>query len=317
MLDTPVMPPVVPPPESPPPPPTAPSPTPKTKRRAIPAWLWVILGLLAFGFLALIVAAGGIFILTGRPDSATTPTSSFIAGGNATAPATTAPNLTVTGSASTPGPTGPVSTAVSTPAAPTTPAPSPTPTSTPEPVVAYQPVPLGPAANGELDFESPPLGEQILGGVPFSLTGMAFKSQASPVPHDQSPTFLGLTMDVPRAYRVHLLLNSGNGYTEFMGQDVGRVVAYCDGLPSTIADLQLGRDVREWHVAANVVSSATGVSQVWEDSVGHIDLLSLDLPPACLEGALTGLDLLDLSLTTVNSLDPALNLAGVTVEHFE
>ncbi len=303
------------PPPAPPPataPPTPPAPPPK--RRAMPGWLWILLGFLALGFLALIVAVGAVIIVTGRPEPAMTPTSSFIAGVDSTT--TAAPSATITQPASTPGPPAPGATAAG---LQTTPTPSPTATSTPEPVAvaAFQAIPLGSAANGPSDFESPPIGEHIFGDVPFSLTGMVFKSQASPVPHNQSPTSLLLTMDVPRAYRVHLLLNSGNGFIQFMGQNIGQVVAYCDGAPFTVVDLRLGRDVREWHVADNVVSSATGVSQVWDDSVGHIDLLSLDLPAACLEGSLTGLDLLDLSLTAVNSLDPALNLAGITVEHFE
>ena len=57
--------------------------------------------------------------------------------------------------------------------------------------------------------------------------------------------------------------------------------------------------------------------QVWQDGVGHIDLLSLDLPSNCLHGRLTGIEIIDLSSSTVNSLDPSLNLAGFTVERYQ
>jgi len=128
-------------------------------------------------------------------------------------------------------------------------------------------------------------------------------------------------MDVLQTCRVHLLLNTGNGFNQFNGRVIGRVVAYCDGASISVADLQLGRDVREWHIADNVVSTASRAQQVWSGALanfpnltGHIDMLSLDLPSGCRSGRLTALEVIDSSTSTVNSLDPALNLIGITVE---
>jgi hypothetical protein len=161
-----------------------------------------------------------------------------------------------------------------------------------------------------------------MGDVPFQLSRMIFKSQASTSPHDDYPTSLRLKEEVPHAQRVHLLLNTGNGFTEFEGQVIGQVVAYCNNAPTVVADLRLGREVREWHSANNVVSTASHARQVWSGYIlstpgekGYIDMLSLDLPVACQEGWLTAIEVTDTSVDTAGFLDPALNLTGVTVEY--
>jgi hypothetical protein len=198
--------------------------------------------------------------------------------------------------------------------------------STPTPpsqfVVTYYPVPLGTIANASSGFELPPTGSITLGGIPFYLTREIFTSQASSFPHSGYPTSAVLSVDVPRVVRVHLLLNTGNGFREFDGKVIGQVVARCSGVTIPVADLQLGQDVREWHSAHNVVSIAPRARQVWSgplagspDLIGQIDMLSLDLPTTCQSGRLTALEIVDSSVSTVGSLDPALNLAGVTVEY--
>ena len=207
-----------------------------------------------------------------------------------------------------------------------TPSPSPNSAPTREPVIVYQPVPLGTAANASLDscFLSPPTGNITLGGVPFQLSERVFKSQASPSPHNSYPTRILVSADVPQAHRVHLLLIAGNGLAQFNRMVIGRVVAYCNDVPIPVTELQLGRDIREWHAAEeNLVSTASRAQQVWSGArsdfpnlTGHIDLLSLDLPETCQSERLTALEVIDSSTDTVNSLDPALNLIGVTVEYY-
>jgi len=190
---------------------------------------------------------------------------------------------------------------------------------------AYYPVSLDSVSNALLtvDLLSPLAGDVTLGGVPFQLSARVFKSQASPAPDNSYPTRASLQVDVPRTSRLHLLLTTGNGFNRFAGMVIGEVMASCDGTWTPVADLQLGRDVREWHVADNVVSAAPRARQVWSgaitnfpDLTGHVDMLSLDLPAACRNGNLTGIEIIDSSTNTVNSLDPALNLIGVTVEYY-
>ena len=197
------------------------------------------------------------------------------------------------------------------------PVPSPIETTTPVPKVMYANYRLENSANAVLDFELPPVGDLILGGIPFSLSEEVFKSQASGGPNEQYPTSVLLPITVPSAFRVHLLINSGNAFIRYNGAIIGSVSVYCDEEPINIADLRLGSDIREWHVANNVVSSATNVVNVWQDGVGHIDLLSLDLPSACRQSRLTGIEIKDLSINNVNSFDPAVILVGITVEHYQ
>ena len=201
--------------------------------------------------------------------------------------------------------------------------PSPTYTPLPTPPTLYRTIFLDtPPANASPDFLDPPVGDVWMGDVPFLLSRAIFKSQASSPPYADYPTRLLIQEKVPHALKVHLLMNTGNGFTEFEGKVVGQVVAYCDGTPEVVTNLRLGQEVREWHVADNTVFIAQRAHPVWSGSIagtprgtGHIDMLSLDLPTACREGTLTAIEIIDTSVETVGSLDPALNLFGVTVEY--
>ena len=186
----------------------------------------------------------------------------------------------------------------------------------------YHSVPLSTAANAESDFASPPVGDMVLDGVPFQLSEQVFKSQASSAPNEDYPTSISLPTDILHAQKLHLLINTGNGFAQFDKQVIGQVIVTCDDVEIPVADLRLGRDVREWQLAHNVIYTASHARQVWVGAradqphlTGHIDLLSLDLPEACRSGRLTALDIIDTSVETVDSLDPALNLFGITVEY--
>ena len=186
----------------------------------------------------------------------------------------------------------------------------------------YQPIPLGITANARSDFASPPVGDMALDGVLFQLTEQIFKSQASSTPNDGYPTSISLPTDVPHAQKLHLLINTGNGFAQFDEQAIGQVTITCDDTEIPVTDLRLGQEVREWQLAHNVIYTASRARQVWVGAradqphlEGHIDLLSLDLPAACQEGTLTAIEIIDTSAETVGSLDPALNLFGVTIEY--
>ena len=185
----------------------------------------------------------------------------------------------------------------------------------------YQSIPLGTAANTVSNFASPPVGNMVLGGVPFRLSEQIFKSQASPTADADYPTSVLLQTDVPYAQKLHLLVNTGNGFAQFDGQTIGQIIVICDDAEIPVADLRLGQNIREWQLAHNVIYTASRAQQVWVGAradqthlEGHIDLLSLDLSAVCQEGTLTAIEIIDTSVETVGSLDPALNLFGVTVE---
>lgn len=203
-------------------------------------------------------------------------------------------------------------------AQPTTPLPTETATVIPDNV--FQPIPLQAVANGTIDFSAPPVGEVTLGGVPFQLSTSIFKSQASASPFTAAPVRLPLAANVAQAQQLHLLLTLGNGFTQFANQVVGRVEIVCDDTLIVLAQLQAGVHVREWHNGQGVITTASLARSVWSEPItddvrGTIDLLSLELPQICQDGRLTSIELIDSSTETVGSLDPALNLVGISVEY--
>jgi hypothetical protein len=184
----------------------------------------------------------------------------------------------------------------------------------------FRPVPLDEFANAQIDIASPPEGRVALGGVPFELSANIFKSQASPSPFNTAPVSIQLPVAIPKAYRLHVLLNAGNGFNRFANQTIGQIMVDCGNGMEPVTDLRLGSELREWHNADNVVSAAAFTRQVWKEYItdniyGYIDLLTIELPLSCQTGRLTSIAVMDTSAETVGSLDPAINLVGVTVEH--
>lgn len=184
---------------------------------------------------------------------------------------------------------------------------------------SFQPIPLNALANGTIDFSSLPTGDVTLERIPFQLSQSIFKSQAESSLFAGASDRLVLTTDIAQAQRLHLLLNLGNGFLKFADQVIGRVEVTCDNMLIVLVELQAGIHVREWHNGQGVIATAPQVISVWREQIsddvrGTIDLLTLDLPPVCQDGRLTRIELIDSSAETVNSLDPALNLVGITVE---
>jgi serine/threonine protein kinase len=198
---------------------------------------------------------------------------------------------------------------------------------TPKPTsveLKYQSVSLEAIANASLsaDYAAPPIGQQTLADIPFSLKQRVFKSQARPSPNDTFPTRATLDLNVPHAEAVYLLLTAGNAFTRWNGRTLGRVTLYFDRAAPLAVDLVLGRNLREWHAASNVVSTAPGVEEVWRgalaaypDLEGAIDLLTIAVPPDRREATLTRLEIEDVSTDNVGSLDPALTVSSITVAY--
>jgi hypothetical protein len=193
----------------------------------------------------------------------------------------------------------------------------------------YSKVSIDGIANSSSQFETLPLGDVTFDGVPFSLTKKMFKSQANPPPYDNFPISASLKLQIPHAYRIYLLLNSGDSYIQYKGKTIGRVFAYCDSTSILVSELILGKNIREWlNIGDKVVASASDVNEVWTgrpanaDSlnnnwIGNIDMISVDLPQSCRDIGITEIEIDDITTSSVNSLDPNLNLIGITIEYYK
>jgi serine/threonine protein kinase len=190
--------------------------------------------------------------------------------------------------------------------------------------LTWQPIPISSIANAMLkdDYADPPRGQVTLGDVPFNLDGTAFKSQAEPAPNNTYPTQATLALNVPRAEQVQVLMTAGNAFTRWQGKPLGRLtLQFDDALPVTL-DLTPGKNLREWHAADNVITTAPDVTEVWSGRIagqpslaGTLDLLTLEIPADRRAATLTGIVFEDLSQSLLGSLDPAFTVAGVTVAH--
>lgn len=199
----------------------------------------------------------------------------------------------------------------------------PTATSTLAPLV-QEPVPLAGIVNGTLsnDYAEPPVGPVELGGVTFDLDGQAFHSQAAPAPNNTFPTTAGVDVELPNVSRVFVLVTAGDGFVRWEGERVGQIVlTFADAEPVSV-DLVLGQNLREWHPADNVVSTAPGITEVWTGPIagfpnltGHLDMLTIAVPDDHATATLVRIDFVDLSAETVGSKDPAITVAGLAVEH--
>ena len=190
--------------------------------------------------------------------------------------------------------------------------------------LVMEPLPWDSVANSSLstDYASPPTGRQTLGGVLFDLNGRVFKTQAQPAPNNTYPVSTIIKTDIQRVEQVYVLLTAGNAFTRWQGKTVGRITLVFSDAASVEAPLVLGKNLREWHAADNVVSTAPGVRQVWRgpiaghpDLTGTLDMLTLAVPAAQRNATLTQVEIRDTSSEEVGSMDPALGIWGVTVAH--
>lgn len=214
-----------------------------------------------------------------------------------------------------PTPTGTVARPTATPLPPTA---TPAPTATNR----FYPLSLREIANADIteNYASAPLGNVTFGEVPFKLgQGRSFTSQADPLPNN--PPNVLLPADVPSPRAVYLLITGGDLWSQYAGSRIGRITMRFASGETYGVDLIAGENIREWKQGEGVVSSTTApsVAEVWRDTDTNgptpaiIDMLAIDVPPARFADRLVGVELADDSSTTLGSLDPAINLLGVTV----
>lgn len=211
--------------------------------------------------------------------------------------------------------------------APSVSAPAPMPTVTLAPTRAplvLQPIVLDAIANASLnsDYAKPAFGEVPLSGITFTLGTRAFKSQAKPAPNNAYPTRAVVEVNVANIEQIYVLISAGDAFTRWYGKTVGRITLVFETGASIEVDLVLGQNLREWHAASNVVSTAPQILEVWQGPIagtpelsGTLDMLTIEVPVDRRSAKLTQIELDDLSAQTVGSQDPSITVTGVTVAH--
>ncbi len=182
---------------------------------------------------------------------------------------------------------------------------------------------LSEVANASIQegYSSPPLGQLELEGIPFNLPAgpNSVTTQAEPIP--DFPTTVRLTTELYGPEAVYLLITGGNIFSGFFDKQIGTVRFYFAKNRPYDVPLIAGQNIREWKILDEVtvsLASSPQVREVWRTESTHdgtaiIDLLTIDLPNDYRSDYLMAIEVVDNSTDTVGSMDPAINLLGVTV----
>ena len=199
----------------------------------------------------------------------------------------------------------------------------PTLTPTPVPVLVFRPITIADQATSSLSggFEDWPQGRVQLGGVLFDIPSGANVVTTQAETLRGNPTEVRLELRITQPTEVYLLITGGNLYARFMNQQVGVVRLEFENGQQQTFPLIAGRNIREWKLLDNstVATVTSGDSQeVWRRSSKHggngiIDMLTLHISSQNQASTLRRIVISDTSIQTAGSLDPALNLVGVTV----
>ena len=178
-------------------------------------------------------------------------------------------------------------------------------------------------ATPETNLNLPPGNHHFI-DIPF-VVGWKARTQCDWNPAND-PTLLKVSTRQQNVTHVHLLIQAGGGFQEHAGKTLGKVQFYFQGdsgeqqleLP-----LVLGYNIRDWRPSQPDIFVGTATSlqlqEIWQDSTdegerGHIDMLSIVIPPQFHTLTLSQIDILDTSTTTAASKDPCLFLLAVTIE---
>ena len=197
-------------------------------------------------------------------------------------------------------------------------------TSVPAPLV-FDSIPLSQVANASTQegYINPPLDQVTLGDVFFDLPGgkNSVTTQAESLPNH--PTVIRLAdLRILSPQSVYLLITGGNTRLNFAGQKIGEVqLSFASGEYLTVA-LIPGKTIREWKTFGDhnvTIASDPAIQEVWrgknthDDSSGIIDMLTVAVPLEYQMDTLTSIEIFDVSVQSVGSMNPAINLLGLTV----
>lgn len=127
--------------------------------------------------------------------------------------------------------------------------------------------------------------------------------------------------NIPLATEVYFLIQAGWGLSEYDQKQIGSIRLHFGNGEILESPLVLGENIRDWTrgdsaVAVTTVTSAD-VIPAWQGTslgtTGGMDLLKIAIPNEYQVTTLLTIEVMDTSIDTVSSLDPAIHLLGVTV----
>lgn len=220
-----------------------------------------------------------------------------------------------TATATTPPTVRPTATEPSTQAATVTPLPSAT--EPPYEIVTLKPIDSDGVEQPNLGLN---LGETTLLGVPFE-HGWQVSTGCANAP--DRPNEATLPLSNQDGTHIHLLLQAGQGFINYEGEEIGRfVVRFADG-GSFETVLVLGENIRDWRLSTpnDLVTEVTSedVREAWRGRSGNVDgrfdRLLLTLPQSQQGVPIVALELYDLSENLLGATDPCIHLLGITLEN--
>jgi len=206
------------------------------------------------------------------------------------------------------------------PVVPTPPAPAQPSTATTTKSFFYS-VPIDPIANDNVGaYGQASFGDFMVDNIPFKNVSATFGTQGSFLKDRPTVGTLKINPPIASASKVFVLINSGNTFSQFSGQQIGTIdLRFSDGSVQT-TQLIAGQNIREWAFQTpgtiGTVSSpdVREVKRVTKAQGGDavLDMLTIAVPAK--NANLVEITFNDTSQSTVNSLDPGFSVAGVTVQ---
>ena len=188
----------------------------------------------------------------------------------------------------------------------------------------FHPILLGTIANRSTQggYRSPPLELIELGEVVFDLP----KGRNSVTTHAETlpdfPTAVTVDVQILAPRTVYLLITGGNVFTRFQGERIGTITLSFRHGEAMMVPLVAGYNIREWKYLDDKTIDTTTDTQtveVWsaeakDGGIGVIDQLTIDLPSQYRADVLVKIEISDESVNLLGTLNPAINVLGITVE---
>ncbi len=141
-----------------------------------------------------------------------------------------------------------------------------------------------------------------------------------------SPTQIDIqNINIHKPAEVYILLQAGWALKSHSGKQIGEIVlGFSDG-SSLRTSLTLGKNIRDWRLgnpAAVTTALSEHVKQVWvgwtetEQTLGRIDMLTIQLPDHYRKSTLSHIEIHDLSTESwsAGAIDPCIHLVAITVK---